>query len=398
MTPQGLQLLYLPPFSIIARFFVTAVFFAFIGSTYLTYQAVKGELLLPPAVHLFTLGFMAMTMIGALFQMLPVVAGVTLERPLELAFAVHVSSLGGVLLLVLGFITGGKASALTGLLLLLASFGGTAAYMLYKLLKAENLRDAPRGFIFALTAFLLGLLTGSSALLTLAGFLKLDYARLFDAHVGFMLWGWTALLVASVSFQVIEMFFVTPPYPRYLTRYLPPAVLALTVLRALIPFVLWDLLLSALFVAYAAVTAHRLSLRRRRVPDPLVYLWYYAVFFLAVSALLYPFKERLFAWFLLSFGLFVLSVISSMMMRIVAFLVWMHLTSQGVPNAPTMFKVIEPSDAWTLFSVHTALIASLVLLVEGFPLFTALFLSAETFLLCCFVLKGVLTYARLRRA
>jgi len=398
MTPQGLQLLYLPPFSIVARFFITALLFGLLEAFFLIYQSLSGSLLLPPAVHLFTVGFMGMTMIGALFQMLPVVAGAVIEEPLDKAFKVHLFSTAGTLLLFTGFLRFEKASLASGLFLLLSSFGGIALYMLIKLLKVKNLRDAPRGFVFALSSFLLGLVLATLAVFHLLGLLELNYFLLFDLHLSFMLWGWTATLVASVSFQVIEMFFVTPPYPSFITRYLPPAVFGLLTLKLALPSKFWDFPLSLLFALYASYTVKLLTRRRRQIPDPLVYLWYVSMAFLALSALLYPLREKFFLPFLISFGTFVLSVVGAMMLRIIPFLVWMHLTTQGVKKAPTMHKVIEPSDQWLVFSLQLALVASYLFLWEGYPLITALFFFAHLFMLFFFVSKGVLLYVRLKKA
>ncbi len=38
-----------------------------------------------------------------------------------------------------------------------------------------------------------------------------DFLALRQLHLGLGLLGWIALLILSVSFQVIEMFYVTPP-------------------------------------------------------------------------------------------------------------------------------------------------------------------------------------------
>jgi hypothetical protein len=97
-----------PPFSAPLRFFLTAPLFAVLaglllvieGPVVFTSRWTPGAL---AATHLLTVGFMLQVMLGALIQVLPVVAGADLPRPLALARAVHVGLTGGGLLLVGGF-------------------------------------------------------------------------------------------------------------------------------------------------------------------------------------------------------------------------------------------------------------------------------------------------------
>ena len=97
-----------PPFSAPLRFFLTAPLFAVLAGLLLVIEGpvvfasrwTPGAL---AATHLLTVGFMLQVMLGALIQVLPVVAGADLPRPLALARAVHVGLTGGGLLLVGGF-------------------------------------------------------------------------------------------------------------------------------------------------------------------------------------------------------------------------------------------------------------------------------------------------------
>ena len=84
-----------PPFAAPLRFFLTAPLFAALagllvmieGPALFASRWTSGTL---AATHLLTVGFMLQVMLGALIQILPVVAGADLPRPLALARAVHV--------------------------------------------------------------------------------------------------------------------------------------------------------------------------------------------------------------------------------------------------------------------------------------------------------------------
>jgi len=83
--------------------------------------------------------------------------------------------------------------------------------------------------------------------------------------------------------------------------------------------------------------------------------------FLILSSLFFPFRDKNLLLFLILFGIFVLSVIMSMMYRIIPFLVWMHLSTQGIQKAPTMFEVIKPKYVRWNFYIHVLSISSLIL-------------------------------------
>ena len=383
MTPGGLSLLYAPPFSIIARFFLTASLFGLLGALLGMFMVLKGTFNLQAIVHIYTLGFIATTMVGALFQMLPVVAGAVIENPLPKARYTHISMLSGTSLLVLGFLSSESILLLSGLILLLAGILFIAPLMLYKLFRLKSYTPTSSGMRYAIAMFILGTLMGSILVLLMSGQLSLNYPFIVRVHFSVMLFGWVGILIASVAFQVIEMFFVTEPYPKTFARWFHPTALALIALSIYEDTWIFKLPLSVLLISFALITVLRLRSRRRKIPDPLISLWYTGMSFLILSMLIYPFSEfgsKRFLLFLLLYGAFVHSVILAMMYRIIPFLVWLHLSNMGVPNAPTMHEVIKPKRIWVQFYVH---IASL------FLLFTAFFAGLKTLWLVCAGLYAV---------
>lgn len=183
-----------PPFAAPLRFFLTAPLFAVLagllvmieGPALFASRWTPGAL---AATHLLTVGFMLQVMLGALIQILPVVAGADLPRPLALARAVHVGLSGGGLLLVVGFWFG-QPWALEGGGLLL---GGTASLFLVAMLFA--LRGVPltsptiRGLKFALLGLAVVVALGLLMALALAEGWALPLPLLADLHAG---WVWAA--------------------------------------------------------------------------------------------------------------------------------------------------------------------------------------------------------------
>src|SRR5512143_1102821 len=120
--PAGLSFEQAPAFSLPLRFFLTAPLFLL---------AAAGLLLLAPEAlasrwtsqalaltHALTLGFLAMSMLGALMQMLPVVAGASLPAPRLVSWFSHAALAAGTIALMTGFLTARPAAFAIAVILL----------------------------------------------------------------------------------------------------------------------------------------------------------------------------------------------------------------------------------------------------------------------------------------
>lgn len=72
--------------------------------------------------HLITLGFITMVMFGAMLQLLPVLAGSPVPRPIFVSSTLHILLTLGTLSLASGFITGWAWMMVSALILLGLSF------------------------------------------------------------------------------------------------------------------------------------------------------------------------------------------------------------------------------------------------------------------------------------
>lgn len=395
MIPKGLSLLQAPPFSVVAVFFVSGLAFGFLGFSLIAYYLIVGSFNLPVAVHALTLGFAASIMLGALFQMLPVVAGAVIENPRPKAYTTSALLSLGVLSLMLAFHLGDRNIYLIALCLLLIALLPISVLMLYKLLKIKSYTPTSQGMRFALFSFILAIGAGALHLSVSRGLLPMNLPiNLFELHVGLMLFGWVGVLIASVAFQVVEMFFITPPYPKYLSKYLPPSAVVFTLLLPLLGDVS-KVALALLFTLFAIATLRNLLRRRRKLPDPIVYSWIEGMLFLLLSVAAYLVNH--FLAFLVLYGVFALSVITAMLYRIVPFLVWFHLSNQGVVGAPTMYEIVPVKNIWLNFYLHTAASVGVLLSVlELLPAFAVpLIYAASTALMGFNLGRAMLLYRRL---
>jgi len=371
----GLSLEQAPPISVVLRFFITgAIFGIFAGAAMLFFgQNVhipqNSEALI--LTHLLALGVMASFMLGALFQMLPVIAGVVLPSPTQKATLVHITFTIGLITLLYAFWSGTGSYYLAAGVLLGAAFLYAVFVMLYRLFRLQNHSSSSRGMLFALLGFLLTLLFALYLLTALGGVHEgRNFVAFKEAHYSFALFGWVALLIVSISFQVVEMFYVTPPYPKAIGNYFTPTVFVLLLIKTALLFTDYsayaDTLIALLFILYAAVTIHRLYKRKRPTSDATVWLWRFGMAMLIVTMLLWIAQHFMKYALLhqLSYGTFIffaLSILFAMVYKIVPFLVWFHLSNQGYMKAPLMHDIIHPKKVKTHFYLHIALFAAWLL-------------------------------------
>ncbi len=388
--PRGLSLLQAPPFIVVSGFFITACFLWFLGSLVELVAFFTDRLSLPLFVHITTLGFALFTMFGALFQMLPVVAGAVIDKPKEKALLSWILMLLGYIPFILGFYLKDLYLLLFGALLLLVAILYTSLLMLSKLLKIKSYTPTSKGMKFALFFLLLGAFFGFLVVLSYAGYIP-HTGYLLRTHMLLMLFGWVFSLVASVSFQVVEMFFVTKPYPPFYAFNFPYLLIP-TLFIGLLEFKISRLPLTVLVMFHALLTLHRLFTRRRKVAEKSLYFWYVSHANLLLAMLLFIFYGFEVP-FLIAFGLFFSTLIMGMMFRIIPFLVWFHLSSEGSSHIPLMSEVIDQRLIKSCLVLSILLSLSLYSLpitkLELLPILIHLFLSL---LLFYSILKGSLLY------
>ena len=374
----GLSLEQAPPISVVLRFFVTAAFFGVLLGLFLIADSLDLASALSESksviiTHTLALGVMASFMLGALFQMLPVIAGVVITLPTKKAMLVHLLFVVGLLVQLYAF-----ADASTPLLYLLAAayLGVGLFYALYimlkELIKIKDHSSSSKGMIFALLSFSITIAFGIYLLLTLGTYVDGTlFTQVKELHYSFALFGWLSLLIVSVSFQVVEMFYVTPKYPSYMSKYLTLTIFTLLLLKSMAIFMSVEsryitALLTILFIVYAGTTIHRLYHRKRPTSDATVWLWRLGMGLLIVSmliTLLDLFIDIDSAVKMLSYLTFIgfaLSIVFAMVYKIVPFLTWFHLSNQGYMEAPMMHDIVHPKMVKKHFYIHVAMLVTLI--------------------------------------
>ncbi len=374
---SGLSLDQAPPISVVFRFFFLGACFGIIsGMSLFFYQTDifdASSIVALTFTHLLTLGVMLSFMFASLFQMLPVIAGVKLKSPVKKANLLLYPFTLGVATLITAFNTSASWLYMSAAVLLSFSILTTIFPMLINLRKLDNHTSSSRGMFFALSALFLVVVFALYLLLSLNGTLQgTYYTEVKTAHYSFGLFGWIALLILSISFQVIEMFYVTPAYPKTMSTYLPIALFSVLLVSSVAGFFLpstWVVgraVVIGLLVGYALLTLKRLTQRKRPLADATIWFWRMGLGSLVLSLffiLLQYFTDSTLLKSLsyIFFASFALSIVFAMFYKIVPFLTWFHLNSQGYFTAPMMHEVIHPKTAKKHLYIHLATIVTFVL-------------------------------------
>ncbi|NLF55485.1 MAG: hypothetical protein GX576_14020 [Thauera phenolivorans] len=377
----GLAYQYTPPFSAPLRFFLTAPLFGVVAGLVLLFApGVLESRWTPPAlalVHLFAAGFMLQVMLGALLQVLPVVAGAAMPAPARVAGASHLVLAGGTLALAWGLgriapeaILAGAGLLAAGLLIFLAA----AVRALLDAPATAGASRTPRDLRYALAGLAVTAALGVLLALVLSRGLALPVPlpMLVDLHAGWGWLGWGGLLLAATSWVVVPMFQITPAYPERLTRHWAPTVLvallawsAATLGGHALPATATGLALLALAALFAIATVRLQSRSRRSTPDASFRAFRLAMFaalggLVALLGTMLTDIERLpvVAGVLVMHGAFG-GAISAMLYKIVPFLTWLHLTQAGI-KAPNMKKLLPDAPMRRQLQAHAATLAVLL--------------------------------------
>ena len=297
-------------------------------------------------VHTITLGFIGITMVGALIQVSPVVGGCRLPLWRVAYFEQIVLSTGIASLLLSLLMSPLPQAGGIGLFFLGVGFTSFSLRALVGLAKSSSPHNSRRGMFIALFSLI--------ALVTLGVLMTKGYAgdRFPDPpgsrglwiqlHLTFAILGWIGALIMSVSWQVLPMFYLTPDPPKDLGRL--SISLVMLGVSAPMGFFMVGIKsgnLDGSLMAWAALPAviavwgiepiQSLLLireRRRKRPDASLLGWIFGLstgiftLFAVVITLIWPTEtlKQLVGW--LALWGWASMIIHAMLHRIIPFLVW----------------------------------------------------------------------------
>jgi hypothetical protein len=378
----GLSLEQAPPLSIPASFFLS-IPLGILAAAYVmltTVAAAFGSPWTPPSValtHAGTLGVLGLGMMGALYQMTPVVAGTPVPFP-RLAHLVHVLMLAGLTGFLWRLVGGTEISMVFAITCFAIALSAFLLPLTWALLRPATRNETVQGMrlavlsLAALTLLGLVLATGLAG-----GSFPQQHTMWVQIHLVLGLLGWVGGLIMAVSWQVIPMFYlatlVSPSTRRWLI-YLLVTGLVLPLASAMfypgsdylsrVEAVAIAALPAALVVwlAHPALVLLGISRRKRKRSDASLLFWKtgLAIALLlipaALSALPHPDPrwQVLFGW--LAIWGWAGLIMHGMLSRIVPFLVWFHRFSArvGFEPVPSMRSLLSQRRIKVGFVLHLA--------------------------------------------
>ena len=409
MKTGGLSLEQAPQLSIPASFFLTIPIGILVAGFIMlaTGTSSLSSPWMPQALalaHAGTLGVLAMGMIGALYQMTPVIAGsaVPYTRFAHIVHALLLAGLAGFIWRLLGGPTMAMNVAIQSFTIALLAF---LLPLGWALLRTNTRSETVQGMRLAVV---------SLATITLIGVVM---ARGYAGHVfpvNRMLWvqihmtlallGWVGGLIMAVSWQVIPMFYLTSPVSKTTKRWLFGLLLAGLALPLISVFsagAVNDFLSPGQLAAIAALPAalviwllhpalilRDILQRKRKRSDASLLFWKAGLgaallmIPIAVAVLLLPEPrwQVLFGW--VAIWGWAGMIMHGMLSRIVPFLVWFHRHSArvGLEPTPSMRSLLSQQRIKTGFVLHlsSVVVGAIAILAQADWLarFTGLLLVA----------------------
>ena len=381
MNLAGLSFEALPPISIPFRFFLTAPLFALVGAGIIFFSG--PDLWLSrwhPAVlaltHAFTLGFLASIMMGALMQILPVVAGIGFPKAGLIGTICHLGLVVGSVALIGNFLAPDNLYLVSAFLALSISFIlyiGAACFVLVKKLSSGATITGIRIAVFS-TLLTAGL--GLFLLLRSAGLIDITADKLLtNIHAIWGIIGWAFILLIAVSYQIIPMFYVAPAFPLFIQSSATITMLILLILSTaafvfkqhfsvILPIILFGLSLYSVSLLYV------INKRKRKVPDTSIHYWQLAAsgiilltIFISIPTHWLPDVIQLkYSMLVTAFILYgvLISIVQSMLLKILPFLSYTHLQQRclmdfnAMQYLPNMHELLAKKHAALLFKFHIA--------------------------------------------
>lgn len=384
LSTAGLSLDQAPPLGVPFTYFLTAPWLAAAAGLALAWLG-PGLILTRwapstlAATHLLGLGYLGLTIIGALFQLLPVLVGAPVPRVVLVSRLVYGLLVAGLGLLVCGFWVSSSPLQVAALAPLAGAVLALAVALAWALRGSNAGSETGQAIELSIAGLLLAAGLGATVVLALdarVGLMSLP--GWVDLHLTWALIGWGGMLLVAIGAQLVPLFHVTPPYPAWFRRG-APAALFLALLGVTAGHLgghgwlgaIGDGLALGILAAFAVLTLKLQAARRRPVWDPTLSFWW-----LGMACLL----GAVTAWLLdapaTTLGVLVLAgtavaVPAGVLYKVAPFLAWFHL--QGAQSAsgrwdvavPHMKSFVSDRAAHAHFALHAAALALLLGALAG---------------------------------
>jgi hypothetical protein len=343
-----------------------------------------------------TIGFLSFIMLGAMTQMLPVLAGAKMPNVRFVTKYSYLMLLVGTLSMLLGLSLGNQIFEIIAFVGLGGGFLMILVATALSLKTVSNFNATVKGisvsmaFAFAIVLMGLYLIYGY-----IVNDITATHLVVANVHSVWAIFGFGVILIIGVAFQVLPMFYVAPKFKKFCKRRVVWLISIGLFLWLFLSFFYEQYAIIAkfwiaLFIwAFATTVWLKLSRRRRPVSDVTVWYWRSASVFLTLGSFLWIFDEYFKHEYIVMVAIligggFILSIMIGMMYKIIPFLVWFHLNGMGYMSIPTMNEMINKNLSRVQFVLF---LLSLIGFIFSFYMGEVLKISALSFIISMIVLE-----------
>lgn len=375
---------FAPPFKLIAPFFILGSLF-YLLSTLLLFAFDASDLFYTDShvisfVHIFLLGFVMMTIFGAMAQLVPVVLEVG-HFAVELFYAIWPLLLTGTLLMAGGFILSPKLLPYGGLIVLISLMIFVGETLL-TIKRVKEFTVVMSSVLIANTFLFFGIIFGLVMALGYAGQMSVDIYSLLRAHAYLVIGGYVSITIMGLSVILLPMFGLSHGFSLtslYCALYMMSFAVIFVVIASLfdLDFLLYIgcvlSILSQMIYFYQVYTIYKTRVRKENdiYAKSLIFAYLSLVggLFLESLFILMSYEPFLIsgAW-LLFFGFFGF-MITGHIYKIIPFLVWFERFSPlvGKEKVPMLADMLpkRSSEAQFLFSSIGVFLVAFALLSQN---------------------------------
>ena len=375
---------FAPPFKLISPFFILGSIFYLAAIVYLFFFSSENLSILDTKVlgltHMFLLGFIMMTIFGAMAQLVPVVLEVG-HFGVELFYAIWPLLGIGTLLMVLGFLISPALLPYGGVVVLIAMMIFVMEIFL-TIKKVEKFNLVMSSVLISNTFLFFGVIFGLVMALGFAGTIEVDINTLLRSHVFLVIGGYIIITLMGLSAVLLPMFGLSHGFS------MKPLEIAMALMSLAVVSVVLSSFIEMKFIEYSGYILASISLfvyfylirniyktRARKEIDIYVkslifsYISMVVALVLGLSYLLIGYEPLLLAtgW-LMFFGFFGFAI-TGHIYKIVPFLVWFERFSplvgkQKVPMLADMLPEKSSSAQFNFGSIGVVVVAIAILLQD----------------------------------
>ncbi|WP_457744259.1 hypothetical protein [Sulfurimonas sp.] len=375
---------FAPPFKLIAPFFILGSIFYFLASMYLFSFNLDDLSFANPKVisfvHLFLLGFVMMTIFGAMAQLVPVVLEVG-HFGVELFYAIWPLLLIGTLLMVFGFLYSSALLPYGGMIVLISMmiFVGEIFLTIFKVKKLTLVMSS---VLISNTFLFFGIIFGLLMALSYAGTISVDISSLLKAHIYSVLGGYISITIMGLSIVLIPMFTLSHSFslrPLEISIGMMSVAVVLAIVSSFLHLELLSYIADVLAIIAMLVYAYLIyiiyTIRPRKENDIYAISLMFSYSSLVVSivfVVVYFFMQKelylIASMWLLFFGFFGF-LITGHIYKIIPFLVWFEKFSPlvGKQKVPMLADMVpyKSSQAQFIFCAVGVIIVSIAIISQS---------------------------------